>query len=176
MPLHHGDFQNVLLQIHLGGVAAVGGDDFAVHQADDRPGTGIPEVLQLETGQVEGVVGAIQEGLLDLRRGEFLDLPVIPELAALEDHLHGEGVKVVDDGEVRQISRGDGAAVVELIVACGIVGGGLHHENGVGALLDRPAAVVVDVSLLEKVAGVLVVGAEHAAVSVLGCEQGQEGI
>ena len=46
--------------------------------------------------------------------------------------------------------------------------GYLHHLNGIGSHGYRFAADVVDVALVKQVAGVLVVGAEHTPVKILG--------
>ena len=87
-----------------------------------------------------------------------------------------EVLEVVDDDEVRQIAGGDGPPVVEEVVPGGVVAGHLDGQDGVHPAADGLPDVVVDVALLQQVAGVLVVAAEHAPVGVLGGQQGQQGL
>ena len=176
VPLDDGDLENVLLRVHLVGVAVVGGDDLAGDHADDRARTHVAEVVLRQRRDVEGVVGALVEILLDLRLREVLQLAVVVvQHALLKDHFHVEVLEIVNDGEVGQIAGRDGAAVVEQEVARGVMAGGLDGDDRIDAVfVDGLAADVVNVALFEQVARVLVVGAEHAAVGVLRREQRRE--
>ena len=57
MPLDDGDFQDVLLQVDVVGIARVLGHDLAGHHADDGVGALVGEVGGGQRGHMEGVVG-----------------------------------------------------------------------------------------------------------------------
>ena len=177
VPLYHGDFQHVVVHVDAVGVPGVYCGDLAVHHADDAPGPLFGKVLGGEGGHMEGLVGPLHQVGLDLRGGEVPDLAVVHHQdALLVDLLNVEGTEVVDDDEVRQIAGGDAAPVVQQEVPGGVVAGHLHGGDGVGPQGDGPLDDVVDVALFQQVVGVLVVGAEHAAVGVLAAEEGHQGV
>ena len=67
---------------------------------------------------MEGVVGALVEIFLDLRRFKVAQLAVVPvQNALLEDHFDVEVLEIVDHGEVGQIPGRNRAAVIEQEVA-----------------------------------------------------------
>ena len=171
VPLDNGHLENIIFHINMVDVAGVLGDDFTRYQADDGVGTAILEVLCRQLGQVEGVVGALDQIGIDFRCGEVTELTVIHQLAPLKDHFDIEIVEVIDDDEVAQVAGGDGAAVIEQEVSGGGVAGGLHGDDGVYAQGDGFLHDVVDVALFQQVVGVLVVGTEHAAVHIFAAQQ-----
>lgn len=136
MPLDDGDFQDVLLQVDVVGIARVLGHDLAGHHADDGVGALVGEVGGGQRGHMEGVVGPLDQIGVDLRGVEVPQNAVVHELALLIDHLDLEVLPVVDDHKVRQIPGGDGAAVVQQEVPGGGVPGGLHRHDGVRAQGD----------------------------------------
>ena len=75
--LDDGDLENVLLRVHLVGVAVIGGDDLAGDHADDGARTHIAEIRLRQARDMEGVVRALIEILLDLRLGEVAQIAVI---------------------------------------------------------------------------------------------------
>ena len=87
-----------------------------------------------------------------------------------------EVLEIVDDHKVCQVAGGHGAPVIEQEVPGSVVGCHLDRQDGVHAQTDGLPDVEVDVALLQQVAGVLVVAAEHAPVRVLGGQQGQQGL
>ena len=177
VPLDDGDFQDVPLQIHPVGVTVVGGDDLAVHQPDDAPAPLVAEIVGAEGADVEGVVGPLREIRLHRRHGHLPQVvAVVPQLALFEYHLHLKVLEIVHHRKVGQVPWGDGSPVVELIIPGGVVAGGLDGDDGIHPLGDGPADDIVDVALVEQVVGMLVVGAEHAAVVVPGRQQGQQGV
>ena len=113
-------------------------------------------------------MGPLHQIRLDLRGWEILDLAVIHhENALLVDLLDVEVLEIVDDDEVCQIAGGNGAPVVQQEVPGGVVAGHLDGSDGVGTQGDGLLHDVVDVALFQQVVGVLIVGAEHAAVGIL---------
>lgn len=131
MALHHGNLQYVVLHVDAVRVAGVHRGDLAGHHADDAPGTGIGEVRGGERAHVEGGVGPIIQILLDLRCGKVLQHAVVHHpLASLINLLDVKVFKIVNDHEIRQIARRDGAAVIEQEVAGGVVAGHLYGGDG----------------------------------------------
>ena len=89
------------------------------------------EVLRRQVGNMEGVVCALDEVILDARGLEVMHLAVAARQHALaEHHLHIEIVEIVDDRKIGQIARRNGAAVVQGEVAGGVVTGRLHATMG----------------------------------------------
>ena len=121
MPLDDGDFQDILRGIDMVGIAAVDGDDLPRHHADHGVGALVAEVPGRERRDVERVVRAAHEVRVDLRRVELAQDAVVHELASLIDHLDIEVAEVVDDDEVAEVARRDGAAVIEQEVPRGVV-------------------------------------------------------
>ena len=168
MPLDDGDLENVVLHVDVVNVAGVLGDDLPGHQTDDGVGTAVLEIVRCQLAEVEGVMGAVDQIGVDLRRGEVTKLAVIHQLAPLIDHFNIKILEIINDNEIGQIAGGDGAAVIEQEVARRVVAGDLDGQDRVRAVLvDGLAADVVDVPLLQKIVRVLVVRAEHAALGVL---------
>ena len=124
--LDNGDLQNVLFQIDVVGIAVVGRDDLARDHAQNASLARVAEIVGRERRDVEGVVGALVEIFLDLRRFKVAQLAVVPvQNALLEDHFDVEVLEIVDHGEVGQIAGRDRAAVIEQEIARGVVAGGL---------------------------------------------------
>ena len=170
--LHDGDLQNVVLRVDGAGIARVRRDDLAGDQPDDAARTGVVEVLRRQVGNMERVVRALDEVILDARGLEVMHRAVAARQHALaEHHLHIKIVEIVDDGKIGQIARCNGAAVVQGEVAGGVVTGRLHGDDGIDAVVDGLADEIVDVALFQQVARVLVVRAEHAAVVIRLSEQ-----
>ena len=169
MALDDGNFQNILLQVHMVRIAVVGGDNLARNHADDAALTHVFKVGLRQMADMERVMRTLVEIFLDCGGGEILELTVIIiQLALFENHFDVKIPEIVDDREIRQIAGGDGAAVVEQEVARGVVAGDLDGQNRVGTVfVDRLAADIVDVPLLQKIIRVFVVGTEHAALGVL---------
>ncbi|CAN4019904.1 DNA binding domain, excisionase family, partial [Dysosmobacter welbionis] len=71
------------------------------------------------------------------------------QLALLEDSLDVEVLEAVDDDEVPQVARGDGAPVVQQEVPGGVVAGHLHGGDGLHPQADGPLDDVVDMALLQ---------------------------
>ena len=178
MPLYNGHFQNVLGYVHPSGVACVLGDDLPRHHADDAPQTGVGKVRGRKHRQVEGVVGALVQVFRDLGQGEVLhNAVVVDPLAPLVHRHHVEVLQILHNGEVRKISGGDGAPVIQQEVPGGVETGYLYGHDGVGTHGDSFPADVIDVTLFQQIAGVLVVGAEHAAAEIfLGLDQGHQSL
>ncbi len=177
MALNDGNFEDIPLGVDVVGVPLVHGDDFPGHHADNAPGPPLGKVLRRQPGHMEGVVGLLRQVGIDLRGGELPDsLAVIQLLAFLKDLQDVEILEIVDDHEVRQISGGNGPPVVQQEIPGRVVAGHLYRHDGVHALTDGLPDVEVDVPLLQQVAGMLVVAAEHAAVRVLLRQQGQQGL
>ena len=176
MPLNHGHLQNVILHVDMVDVARVLGDDLPGHQADDGVGTAVLEILRRQLAQVEGIVGAVDQVGIDLRGGEVPQLAIVHQLAPLIDHLNVEIIEIVDDHKVGQVAGGDGAAVIEQEVPGGGVAGGLHGDDGIHAQGNGLLHDVVNVALFQQVVGMLVVGAEHAAVHIFVAQQGNQGL
>ena len=175
--LHHGNLQHVILHVDPVGVAGVHRGDLPVHHADDAPGPGIRKVLRRQVLHMEGAVGPFGEIGVDGRGGEVLHHAVVHhQLALLEDSLDVEVLEVVDDDEVPQVARGDGAPVVQQEVPGGVVAGHLHGGDRIHPQADGPLDDVVDMALLQQVVGVLVVGAEHASLGVFVAQQGGKGV
>jgi len=173
MALDHRNLEDVLLEVDALGIAVVGRDDLARDHADDAALAGVPEIVLREMAHMEGVVRAVVEILLDLRRREVAQRAVvIVQLALFVDHLDVEVLEVVDDGKVGEVAGRDGAAVVEQEVARRVMCRGFDCDDGIDAeLVDGAAADVVDMALLKQVVRMLVVGAEHAALGILGRQQ-----
>ena len=170
--LHDGDLQDVVLRVDDAGIARVRRDDLAGDQPDDAARTGVVEVLRRQVGNMERVVRALDEVILDARGLEVMHRAVAARQHALaEHHLHIEIVEIVDDRKIGQIARRDGAAVVQGEVAGGVVAGRLHGDDGIDAVVDGLADEIVDMALFQQVARVLVVRAEHAAVVIRLSEQ-----
>ena len=125
---------------------------------------------------MEGIRHRAQNVRVDVRLGQGHIPAAIHQPAPLEHHLHVDIVEVVQHGEVRQIPGGNGALVVQEEVAGSVVTGHLDGQDGIRAQMDGLADDVVDVSLVQQIPGVLVVGGEHAAVGVLLGEQGHQGL
>ena len=126
---------------------------------------------------MEGAVGPFRQVGLDSGDREVPDLSVVHhQLAALVDLLDLEGLEVVDDDKVTQIAGGDSAPVVQQEIPGGVVTGHLHSGDGVCAQSDGPLDDIVDVTLFQQIAGVLVVGAEHAPLGILVAQQGEQRI
>ena len=175
--LHHGHFQNVLFHIHLGGVALVGGEDFAVHQTDDTPLALVAEIVHIQLPNVEGVPGPFQQIGVDLGPRHVAAVVVaVPQLALFEHHFHLEVFQTVHHAEVGQIAGGDGAPVVELIVPGGVVAGHLDGNDRVHTGGNGPPYNVINMALFQNVVGMAVVTAEHAALIILRRQQGQQSI
>ena len=116
--LDDGDLQNVLFQIDVVGIAVVGRDDLARDHAQNASLARVAEIVGRERRDVEGVVGALVEIFLDLRRFKVAQLAVVPvQNALLEDHFDVEVLEIVDHGEVGQIPGRNRAAVIEQEVA-----------------------------------------------------------
>lgn len=174
---YYGHFQDIMIQVHSLGIALIFRDDLAVDHADDDLAAGFCEVCGGENGQVEGIVGlGVQVGG-DLGLGEINDLALaVCQLAALIDGDHVEILQVFHNGKVGKIARRDGAPVVQQKVPGCMEAGDLNDLDGIGAHADSFPTDVVDVALFQEVAGMLVVGAEHAAVIVLRrFDQGHQG-
>ena len=174
MPLDDGDLENVVLHVDVVNVAGVLGDDLPGHQTDDGVGTAVLEIVRCQLAEVEGVMGAVDQIGVDLRRGEVTKLAVIHQLAPLIDHFNIEILEIINDNEIGQIAGGDGAAVIEQEVAGGGVAGGLYGDDGVNAQRNGLFHDVVDMTLFQEVVGVLVVSAEHAAIHILAAQQGDK--
>ena len=65
--LHDGDLQNVVLRVDGVGIARVRRDDLAGDQPDDAARTGVVEVLRRQVGNMERVVRALDEVILDCK-------------------------------------------------------------------------------------------------------------
>ena len=175
--LHHGHFQNVLLHVHLGGVALVRGKDFAIHQTDDTALALVAEIVHFQLPDVEGVPCPLQQIRVNLGPRHIAAVVVaVPQLALFKDHFHLEVFQTVHYAEIGQIAGGDGAPVVELIISGGVVAGYLDGNNRVYTGGDGPTHNVVNMALLQNVVGMAVVTAEHAALIVLRRQQGQQRI
>ena len=175
MPLDDRDLEDVVLHADLACVARVGGDDLAGDHAQHAARTALGKALRGERRDVERLVCALCKMRFDLRRVERRDgLAVEHELALLVDLEYVEILKIVDDDEVREEAGRDGAAVIEQEVARGVMRGALDGDDGVDARLDGAADDIVDVSLFQKVVGVLVVRAEHTVGVILRREQRQQ--
>ena len=174
MPLDDGHLEDIVLHVDVVDIAGVLGDDLPGHQTDDGVGTAVLEIVRCQLAEVEGVMGAVDQIGVDLRRGEVTKLAVIHQLAPLIDHFNIEILEIINDNEVGQIPGGDGAAVIEQEVAGGGVAGGLYGDDGVNAQRNGLFHDVVDMTLLQQVIGVLVVGAEHAAIHILAAQQGDK--
>ncbi len=176
MTLHHGDFQHVILYIDPVGVTRVHGGDLAGDHADDAPWTMVGEVLWGQGLEVEGVIGPFQQVRLDFR---FRNLPRHAVLrhqhALFVDPADIEVLEVVDNHEIPQIPRRNGPPVVQEEVARGVMTGDLHRGNGVRSQGNGLFHDIINVALFQQVVGMLVVGAEHTAFSVLVTEQGGQG-
>ena len=174
--LDNGDLQNVLFQIDVVGIAVVGRDDLARDHAQNASLARVAEIVGRERRDVEGVVGALVEIFLDLRRFKVAQLAVVPvQNALLEDHFDVEVLEIVDHGEVGQIAGRDCAAVIEQEIARGVVAGGLDGNDGVDAVfVDGLTGDIINVTLFQQIARMLVVGAEHTALGVLRREQGSK--
>ena len=171
--LHHGNLQHVVFHVDAVGVAGVLGGDLPVHHADDAPGPVVHEILRREASQVEGAVGPLSEAGVDLRGGEVPHRAVLHhQNTLLEDLFNVEIPEIVNDYEVRQISRGDSPPVVQKKVPGGVVAGHLHGGDGIRPQGDGHFHDIVDVALFQQVARVLVVRAEHAPLGVLIAQQG----
>ena len=133
----------------------------------------VAEVVLRQMAHMERVVRAAVEVFLDLGRGEVPELAVVVvQLALFEDHFDVEVLEVVDDGEVSQIARRDGAAVIEQEVTRGMVARDLDGDDGVDAIdVDGLLDDIINVALFQKIGRVLVVSAEHAALGILRREQ-----
>ena len=118
---------------------------------------------------MEGVCDQLFQivGDLRLREGECLSL-VVHQTALLVNGQHMEIVQVIQNGKVSQISGSNGTTVIQQEVPGRMQARHLHHLDGVSAQCHCLAANIVDVSLFQKVTGVLVIGAEHAAVKMPG--------
>ena len=170
--LHDGDLQNVVLRVDGVGIARVRRDDLAGDQPDDAARTGVVEVLRRQVGNMERVVRALDEVILDARGLEVMHRAVAARQHALaEHHLHIKIVEIVDNGKIGQIARCNGAAVIQGEIAGGVVAGRLHGNDGIDAVVDGLADEIVDMALFQQVARVLVVRAEHAAVVIRLSEQ-----
>ena len=169
VPLNDGDFQDILFQIHMVGVAVVGRDDLARNHADHAALPHILEVFLREMADMERVVRPLVQIFLDCGCGEILELAVIIiQLALFENHFDVKILEIIDDCEIGQIPGSNCAAVIEQEVARRVVAGDLDGQDRVRAVLvDGLAADIVDVPLLQKIVRVLVVRAEHAALGVL---------
>ena len=174
MPLDDGDLENVVLHVDVVNVAGVLGDDLPGYQTDDGVGTAVLEIVRCQLAEVEGVMGAVDQIGVDLRRGEVTKLAVIHQLTPLIDHFNIEILEIINDNEIGQIAGGDGAAVIEQEVAGGGVAGGLYGDDGVNAQRNGLFHDVVDMTLFQEVVGVLVVSAEHAAIHILAAQQGDK--
>ena len=175
VPFDDGDLQNVIVHVDAVGVAAVGGGDLTADHADDGVGPAVDEVLRTQGGYMERVVGVLHQIGVDLRGGEVLQHAIaVHQLALFEHLLDVEMLKVVDDHEVAQIARSNGAPVIQQEVPRRVVAGGLDGGDGVGAQRDGLLYDVVDVALFQQVVGVLVIGAEHAALHILVAQQGSQ--
>ena len=177
VPLHHGDLQNVPFRINVVGIALVHSDNLAGDHADDPSRPPLGEILGGQVGQVEGIVGLLDQIWVDLRSGKVSDRPAVVHLLPPLEHLEDvEVLEIVDNHKIRQISRSDGPPVVQQEVPRRVVAGHLHRQNGVHPPTDSPAHNVVDVPLLQQVAGVLVVTAEHTPLGVLLRQKGQQSL
>ena len=170
--LDDGNFQDVVLNADLFGVARIGRDDLAGHHAEHRARAGLDKVRGLKVRNVERLVRALDEVRIDLGRFKRRDgLAVEHQLALLVDLKDVEVVEIVDHDKVRKKARCDRAAVVEQEVARGVVARAFDGDDRVDARFDGTAHDVVDVALFEQVVRVLVVRAEHAVGVILRCEQ-----
>src|SRR5699024_1543666 len=61
VPFHHGNFQNVPLEIHSGGISAVRGGDLPVYHPDDAPGPLTGKAVRCEPGDMERIPGPAAE-------------------------------------------------------------------------------------------------------------------
>ena len=175
--LHHGDLQHIVVHGDAVSVACIGGGNFAVDHADDTAGTMVGEILRRQLAYMEGVVCSCLQVGLYLGHIEILHHAVgHHQLALFIDLLNVEVFKVVDDDEVAEVTGCDSAAIVEEEVPRRIVAGGLNGGDGLHAERQGTLHDIVDVSLLEKIVGMLIVGAEHAPLHVFIAQQGSEGV
>ena len=174
--LDDGNFQDVVLNADLFGVARIGRDDLAGHHAEHRARAGLDKVRGLKVRNVERLVRALDEVRIDLGRFKRRDgLAVEHQLALLVDLKDVEVVEIVDHDKVRKKARCDCAAVVEQEVTRGVVARAFDGDDRVDAVfVDGLAADIVDVPLLQKIVRVLVVRAEHAVGVILRCEQREQ--
>ena len=172
VPLNNGDLQDIVVHVNAVGIAAVGGGDLAVDHADDGMRPVVDEIGGGQGGHVEGIVGAVHQIGVHLRDREIRDLTVLThQHATLVDLLNGEVLKIVDDHKVAQIAGSNGAAIVQQEVPGGVVAGGLDGGDGRYAQGNGLFHNIVDMPLFQQVAGVLVIGAEHAALHILITQQ-----
>ena len=150
------------------------GHNLPVDEANQRCDPN-PQLFRRYVRQMERVQHAREDVRVNVRRGDLHLVPVVDELAALEHHLHIHIMQVVQHDEIRQVPRRNRAFVVQQEVARGVVAGNLDGQNRVCAEGNRFADDVVNMPLVQQVVGVLVVGAEHAAVRILLRQQRHEG-
>ena len=173
--LDDGNFQDVVLNADLFGVARIGRDDLAGHHAEHRARAGLDKVRGLKVRNVERLVRALDEVRIDFGRFKRRDgLAVEHQLALLVDLKDVEVVEIVDHDKVREEARRDRAAVIEQEVARGVMTRAFDGDDRVDARPDSAAHDVVDVSLFKKIVRVLVVSAEHTVGVILRREQRKE--
>ena len=172
VPLNNGDLQDIVVHVNAVGIAAVGGGDLTVDHADDGMRPVVDEIGGGQGGHVEGIVGAVHQIGVHLRDREIRDLTVLThQHAPLVDLLDVEMLKIVDDHEVAQITGSNGAAVIQQEIPGGVVAGGLDGGDGRYAEGNGLFHDIVDVAFFQQIAGVLVIGAEHAALHIFITQQ-----
>ena len=137
-------------------------------QITDLP-AGIGKILCAELRQVEGIVGLCIQMGGNFRRFKIRHSAiVIDQFAALVDGKHIETLQVFHNCKVCQIAGSNGTPVIQQEIAGCMEACYLYRLNGVGTHADCFPADVVDVAFFQQIIGMLVIGAEHAAVKVTG--------
>ena len=166
---YNGHFQDILLHIDRIGIALIFRDDLTVHHADDHLAAVVGKIFGGKVGKMEGIMSQSIQMNGDLRLFKICnDTLIIDQLAAFINSDHVKVLQIFYNGEVCQISGGDGTAVIEQEVAGCVQTCYLNRLNGIGTHADSLPADVVDVALFQQIVGMLVIGAEHAAVEILG--------
>ena len=104
--LDDGNFQDVVLNADLFGVARIGRDDLTRHHAEHRARAGLDKVRGLKVRNVERLVRALDEVRIDLGRFKRRDgLAVEHQPAFFVDLKDVEIVEVVDHDKVREEAK-----------------------------------------------------------------------
>ena len=120
-------------------------------------------------------MGLLRQRLFQIRRRKGLDYAALTAYGApLDDQLHVEALKAVDDRQIRQETGSNGTPVPETEILGRIPGGSLDGGDGFHATGHGGSDDIVDMALFQQVDGMLVVGAEDASIRVALFQQGRQ--
>ena len=118
---------------------------------------------------MEGVVGPGIKMGGDEWDGEIIHLALsINQMTTLIYAGYVEVFEILHNGKVSQITGSNGTTVIQQEIPGGMKASNLNYLDGICTHGDSFTADIIHMPFFQKIAGVLVVGAEHTAAGILG--------